>query len=322
MQNNSFYPIICTPIFKERIWGGSTLKKIFNKNIIQNKTGESWEISTVENNETLIENGCFAKETLKNIIEKFPKEMLGKKVYEKFGENFPLLFKFLDAKDDLSIQLHPNDQLAQKRHNSFGKTEMWYIVEAEKDSKITVGFKETQTQKSFLNNLKNNTLQTILNEIKVKKGDVFYIETGSIHAIGKGIVIAEIQQTSDITYRIYDYNRVDNQGNKRELHLDLALEAISYNQTSCKKEYNKIENFSNEVVNSPYFITNFIPLKGKKKFKTNGETFRVYICINGNFNILFGKETQNIEKGNTVLIPAVLTDFELNGEAEILEIYL
>ena len=196
------YPLQFKPILKERIWGGTKLRDCLNKPITSDITGESWEISTVENDVSVIENGLFEGKLLTELIAEFPKEILGTKVYEQFGDQFPLLFKFLDAREDLSIQVHPNDELAKKRHNSFGKTEMWYVMQADDDASLIVGFKEKSSKDEYLQNLNNKTLLNILDTKKVKKGDVFFLETGTVHAIGAGTLIAEIQQTSDITYRL------------------------------------------------------------------------------------------------------------------------
>jgi mannose-6-phosphate isomerase len=220
------YPFVFEPIFKERIWGGSKLKSELNKQIPSDTIGESWEISSVQDDVSIVKNGFLKGKSLNAILQEYPIEILGTSVFEHFEDQFPLLFKFLDAKEDLSIQLHPNDELAKKRHNSFGKTEMWYVMQADEGSKLIVGFKENSSKEEYLNHVNNKTIVTILDQIPVQKGDVFFLETGTIHAIGAGTVIAEIQQTSDITYRIYDFDRKDEQGNTRELHNDLALEAI------------------------------------------------------------------------------------------------
>ncbi|MFN3754404.1 type I phosphomannose isomerase catalytic subunit [Flavobacterium sp.] len=317
-----FYPLQFKPILKERIWGGTKLKSYLNKPITSDITGESWEISTVENDVSIVTNGDFKGKSLNELINEFPAEILGTKVYKVFGKQFPLLFKYLDAREDLSIQLHPNDELAKKRHNSFGKTEMWYVMQADKDAKIIVGFKEKSSPSAYTEHLKNKTLLDLLDTKKVKKGDVFFLATGTIHAIGAGNVIAEIQQTSDITYRVYDFDRVDGNGNKRELHNDLALEAINYNTVEAQINYSKIENTSNEVVNCQYFTTNFIPLNGKREVHKNQESFTVYMCVDDNFELSFDGKTYSYQKGDTVLIPASLTDFQLNGKASILEIYI
>jgi mannose-6-phosphate isomerase len=316
------YPLQFNPILKERIWGGTKLRDYLNKPISSEITGESWEISTVENDVSVIANGFFEGKSLNELINEFPEQVLGTKVYEKFGKQFPLLFKFLDAREDLSIQVHPNDELAAKRHNSFGKTEMWYVMQADVDARLIVGFKEKSSKKEYLENLENKTLIDILDTKKVKKGDVFFLETGTVHAIGAGTVIAEIQQTSDITYRLYDFDRVDANGNTRELHVDLALDAINYNVVQAEQKYLKNNNQSNAMVDCPYFTTNFIPLNGGMKFNKNDDSFTVFMCVEGKFDLDYDGKTYNYKTGDTILIPAEMNDFEINGYASILEIFI
>ena len=316
------YPLIFKPILKERIWGGNKLKSLFGKELESEQTGESWELSTVENDSSIIANGIYQGILFTDLIAEFPKEILGDKIYRQFGKQFPLLFKFLDASEDLSIQVHPNDELAQKRHNSFGKTEMWYIIQADENSRNIIGFREKSSSEEYLEKLKNKELLSILKEEKAVKGDVFFLETGTVHAIGKEIVLAEIQQTSDITYRIYDWGRTDSKGKSRELHLDLALEAINYNPTQTRKEYSKTENQENIIVENKYFSVNFIPLNGKIKMLKNQDSFRVYMCTEGNFSVLYDNEKHDFKKGDTILFPAVLNEFTLEGNAELLEVYI
>lgn len=318
----NWYPLVFEPILKDRIWGGTKLQSFLHKSIPTPTTGESWEISTVSGDISIVKNGPFKGKSLNDLLEKHPEEILGSKVYQQFGHQFPLLFKFLDAKEDLSIQLHPNDVLAKKRHNSFGKTEMWYIMQADEKARIVIGFKENSSAEEYLHHLEDKSLIEILEEIPVKKGDVFLLETGTIHAIGAGIVIAEIQQTSDITYRVYDWDRVDAQGNYRELHTELALEAINYNKVESQKQYQKIQNHSNLTVECPYFTTNFIPLDGSVTFHKNQDSFRVLMCTEGEFELVTVDSKSVFKKGETVLLPAIITDYELKGKASLLEIYL
>lgn len=318
----SFYPLQFEPILKERIWGGTKLKTILNKPITSEITGESWEISTVANDVSIVANGDFKGKSLNDLIEAYPNEILGTKVHARFGKQFPLLFKYLDAREDLSIQLHPNDELAQKRHNSFGKTEMWYVLQADKNARLIVGFKEKSSPEAYIAHLNNKTLLDILDTKLVKPGDVFMLNTGTIHALGAGILIAEIQQTSDITYRVYDFDRVDAQGNKRELHVDLAMEALNYDTVEAQCFYDRTENVSNEVINCQYFTTNFIPLNGNLKVNKNNDSFTVYMCVEGHFELVYDGKTYSYQKGDTVLIPASMTDFQLNGQASVLEIYI
>lgn len=321
-MNTPFYPLTFCPILKERIWGGTKLKTYLNKPITSDITGESWEISTVENDISVVSNGNFKGKSLNDLINDYPEAILGTKVYAQFGKQFPLLFKYLDAREDLSIQLHPNDALAKKHHNSFGKTEMWYVMQADENASLIVGFKEKSSREEFLKSVNNKTLLNLLDTKKVTKGDVFFLETGTIHAIGAGIVIAEIQQTSDITYRIYDFDRVDANGNKRELHIDLALEAINYELVDAQRKYAKIENVSNEIVNCQYFTTNIIPLDGKSSINKNKDSFTVYMCVDGDFEITYQEQNYTYKKGDTVLIPAEMNEFQIVGKASILEIYI
>ncbi len=316
------YPLQFDPILKDRIWGGEKLNTELNKPITSNITGESWEISTVKGDVSVISRGAFKGVSLNELIDNFPNEVLGTSVFDQFGKQFPLLFKYLDAKTDLSIQVHPNDELAKKRHNSFGKTEMWYIMQADEDARIIVGFKENSNSKEYVTHLENNTLLDILDEVKVKTGDVFFLETGTVHAIGAGLLVAEIQQTSDITYRLYDFDRVDSEGNKRELHVELALDAINYNKVETQKGYCKDVNVSNEMVNCPYFTTNYLNLSGEFKVSKSATSFTVFMCTDGDFQIEYKQVHYQYSKGDTILIPAVMTDFKLSGNATLLEIYI
>jgi len=316
------YPLQFDPILKERIWGGEKLKTEFNKPIVSDVTGESWELSTVSGDVSVISNGEYKGKSLTELIKSFPEEILGTEAYKKYGTEFPLLFKFLDARDDLSIQVHPNDELAKKRHNSFGKTEMWYVMQADENARIIVGFKEKSSKEEYLEKLEEKSILSILKEVPVKKGDVFFLETGTIHAIGAGIVIAEIQQTSDITYRVYDWDRVDAEGKSRELHIELALDAINYNTTETKKEYSEEINVSNEMVNCPYFITSYLPIRGEAKVVKKHDSFMVYMCMEGNVSLEYNEEKWSYKKGDTILIPAALKSYNLAGEGVLLEIHI
>ena len=317
-----FYPLQFQPIFKDRIWGGTKLKTVLNKPITSSITGESWELSTVDGDVSVIANGEFAGKSLTAVIDAFPNEVLGTKVFKIFGKQFPLLFKYLDAREDLSIQVHPNDQLASARHNSFGKTEMWYVLQADAGSSIIVGFKKDSNAAEYIENLNNKTLLSLLDTVPFEVGDVFFLETGTVHAIGAGLLIAEIQQTSDITYRLYDFDRVDADGNTRALHIDLALDAINYDKIDAKKSYQNHENTSNEMVDCNYFTTNYIPLSGTMKFEKDGRSFHVYMCTEGDFTITQENVAHHYRKGDTILMPAAISIFEFTGNASLLEIYI
>jgi mannose-6-phosphate isomerase len=314
------YPLVFEPIFKERIWGGNKLKSVLNKNIESETTGESWELSAVSGDVSVVGNGFYKGTSLTSLLEQFPEELLGKKVFKKFGNEFPLLFKFLDAKEDLSIQVHPNDELAKQRHNSFGKSEMWYVMQADENAKLIVGFKKDSSKEEYMTHLENKTLVTLLDEIPVEKGDVFFLETGTVHAIGAGTLIAEIQQTSDITYRLYDFDRKDINGNLRELHVELALDAINYNKINAHKEYKPLCNQAVTVVDCPYFKTNMILLDGQVDSVNSGESFLVYMCTEGEFSIWVNNQDFEFKKGDTILMPASISDYQLIGKADLLEI--
>lgn len=315
-----FYPLLFEPIFKERIWGGTKLKEVLNKSFDGHQIGESWELSTVENDISVVANGEFKGLNLNQLIEKYPTELLGVNSIRNFGHNFPLLFKFLDAKEDLSIQVHPNNALAKERHNSFGKTEMWYVMQADDNARLVVGFKDKTNKKDYQEHIENKTLVTILNETPVKKGDAFFLETGTVHAIGAGVLIAEIQQTSDITYRLYDWDRVDASGMSRELHTDLALDAINFEPTNTKLNYDVAKNKSVNLVECPFFKTNILQISEKYNWKKTKESFTVLMCTEGSFTINMLHFQSEFKKGDTVLIPAIIDGFEIIGEATLLEI--
>jgi len=318
----SAYPLHFEPILKERIWGGTKLKTELHKTIPYETTGESWEISTVAGDVSVVSNGEYNQQNLQVLINEFPEEILGTAVHKKFGTDFPLLFKFLDAREDLSIQVHPNDALAKAKHNSFGKTEMWYVMQAEENARILVGFKDDSNPETYLQHLKDKTIISILDSIPVKSGDAFMLNTGTVHAIGAGILLAEIQQTSDITYRIYDFDRTDSTGHLRELHTDLALEAINYNKISSESLYSKTENESNTIVDCPYFTTNYLKVTDLINIQKSKETFTVYMCVDGDCSITYNGKSQSLAKGQTVLIPAALSSYGINGNATLLEIYI
>ena len=315
-----FYPLTFEPIYKERIWGGTKLKDFLNKSFKNNRIGESWELSTVANDVSVVSNGKFAGLNLNELIEKYPTEILGTKSVEKFGLEFPLLFKFLDAKEDLSIQVHPNDELAKLRHNSFGKTEMWFVMQADENSRLVVGFKNKTNKNDYLKHLEDKTLVAILNEMSVKKGDTFFLETGTVHAIGAGILIAEIQQTSDITYRLYDWDRKDANGKGRELHNDLAVDAINYEETNTKVQYKKKTNESVNLVDCPFFTTNILEVSGNYNWKKKKDSFTVFMCTEGSFVLVTSNSNSEFKKGDTVLIPAIMDEFQIIGETSLLEI--
>lgn len=317
------YPLKFNPILKERLWGGTKLRDVLNKSIENDITGESWELSTVKGDVSVVSNGDLVGTSLQELINTKTNDLLGKSVVERFGTDFPILIKFIDAKQDLSIQLHPNDELAKKRHNSFGKTEMWYVMDADQDAELIVGFNKDVAKDEYANSIKNDTLLDLLNYEKVKEGDTFFINTGKIHAIGAGVLLAEIQQTSDITYRVFDFNRKDKNGNLRELHTEQALDAIDYTKKDdFKVAYSTEKNEVNTMVDCPYFKTNFIELtENIKQDVTSRDSFTIYMCVGGSATVKNEFGEANLVKGETILVPALSKSIEIiSSEVKLLEV--
>ena len=326
-QDKSLYPLKFTPRLKERIWGGTRLKTVLNKKVKSNHCGESWELSGVSGDISVVSNGFLKGNNLQELIEVYMGDIVGDSIYERFGTEFPILVKFIDAQDDLSIQVHPDDKLAAERHGAYGKTEMWYVLEAGKDSNLIAGFNQKIDREKYVQALNDKKLKDFLNFEKVVAGDVFFIPAGRVHAIGKDILLAEIQQTSDVTYRIYDWDRVDDNGKPRELHTFLALDAIDYSLCDeYKTRYQKPEQGTAEMVKCQYFTTNIIcfgqPLeKNYQKL----DSFVIYVCISGDCSIKWNAdESMKIAKGDTILLPAVLDDVKLipSEPTELLEVYI
>ncbi|MEH6704933.1 type I phosphomannose isomerase catalytic subunit [Galbibacter orientalis] len=321
----NLYPLKFIPIYKEYLWGGNKLKEVLQKDVKTTTASESWELSGVEGNVSVASNGELQGKTLQELIDTYKEELLGASVYKRFGNKFPILIKFIDAKLDLSVQLHPNDALAKERHNSFGKTEMWHVMQADPGSKLIVGFKETLTKEEYLEHLENGQLLEILNQEEVKAGDTYFINTGKVHAIGAGILLAEIQQTSDVTYRIYDYERKDKDGNTRELHTELAVDAIDYQKKDdFKVNYGTEYNSSNNMVTCDYFITNYLNVVGTfVKQLVNRDSFTIYICVDGQAQIKVGENIEKLAQGETILIPATINEISISAkDAKILEVHL
>ena len=318
------YPLKFQPILKDKIWGGEKLNQHFNKSSDSKDLGESWEISTVPNDVSVIANGELKGQSLQDLVNDYKSDLLGDKNWERFGNEFPLLIKFIDAKQDLSIQLHPNDELAKKRHNSFGKTEMWYVMQADKDANLIVGFNGDVDKETYLKHLEDNTLTKILNFDTVKEGDTYFIEAGRVHAIGAGVLLAEIQQTSDVTYRVYDWDRVDDNGNARELHNDIAIDAFDFEmENDFRIDYQKEKNTSNKMVSCPFFTTNFVEIDSELDVKNTHDSFLIYMCVDGEVEVSTGVSSEYISKGETILIPAEIKNFTLKSDyGKLLEVYV
>ncbi|SDS00088.1 mannose-6-phosphate isomerase, type 1 [Formosa sp. Hel1_31_208] len=323
-MKTELYPLKFQPILKEKIWGGEKLKSILNKASNSSNIGESWEISDVEGDTSIVANGPLKGQSLKVLLQSYKADILGKKNHDIFGAKFPLLIKFIDAKEDLSIQLHPNDELAAKRHNSFGKTEMWYVMQADKDAHLIVGFNQEMTPEKYLKHLEEKKLTEILNFDKVKTGDTYFIEVGRVHAIGAGVLLAEIQQTSDITYRVYDWDRVDSEGNERDLHNDLALEAINFNMPdNFRVSYQNTKNITNEMVICPYFTTSMLYVTDSILKLNTKDSFFIYLCVEGQAIIETEHASEFIKQGETVLIPAAIKTYKItSSNAKLLEVYV
>lgn len=316
------YPLKFKPQFKEKVWGGNRISKIKKAYSVPDMCGESWEISGVQDNLSVVENGFLKDNNIQELIEIYMGELVGEKVYEKFGIEFPLLFKIIDADDDLSVQVHPDDEFARTQHNAYGKNEAWYILETVKSAKIILGFNKNITKKDFYDLAKENNIISVLNHKDIKPGEVYSVPAGRIHAIGKGTMLAEIQQTSDVTYRIYDYNRKGD----RELHIDLASEVLDFTKTEKSDvKFNRIPDKSNIVINNEKFVLNFLPLMNPvAKDYSQIDSFIIYYCINGGIDIHHEGDTYSLNKGESILIPAEIPSITINPVkySELLEIYM
>ena len=318
------YPLFFTPHYKYRLWGGSKLRTELNKDFSGDQIGESWEVSDVEDSETQVSNGPLAGQTLHNLITTFGEEFLGTSVLERFGTNFPLLIKFLDAKTPLSIQVHPDDKVAKERHNSFGKNEMWYIMQADHDASIIVGFEEDTSKEQYEKAVKDGNIVDFLHTEYIKEGDVFHIPTGRVHAIGAGVLLAEIQQTSDVTYRIFDYNRIDAKtGALRDLHSEEAIDVVDLKgYDTYNTPYKTQVNEAVSIMETPYFQTTILTLEGdKKRDYSNKDSFTILMCVEGNATFSCDDETYSLHKGQTVVLPAVVNELSFaSSHAKILEV--
>jgi mannose-6-phosphate isomerase len=329
-MEKQLYPLKFSPVLKDKIWGGNKIKSVLGIDFAPlPNCGEAWVLSGVDGNQTGIVNGFLAGNDLNELVEVYMGDLVGDKVYERFGDEFPILVKFIDAADYLSIQVHPDDELAAKRNIGYGKSEMWYIIDADPGAELISGFSKKVDQETYLKHLNDKNLKQILNAEKVAAGDVFYMPAGRVHALGPGIFLAEIQQTSDTTYRIYDWDRVDSEGKSRELHIEEALDAIDFNvYDDYKSQYQPKHNGTATLVNSPFFTTSLIQLdKALAKDYSELDSFVIYVCVGGSVTIVHDGETEpqvTISQGEAILLPASIDRVDLipSSDSKLLEVYI
>jgi mannose-6-phosphate isomerase len=321
------YPLKFKPVFKDKIWGGQKIRTKLGLDFSPlPNCGEAWALSGVSGCQTVIANGFLEGNELNEILEIYMDELVGEKVYENYPGEFPILVKFLDSNDWLSIQVHPDDALAARRNIGRGKTEMWYVLDADPGAELISGFNREMNSATYLDFLQKQHLKEVLNVEKVAKGDSFFIPAGRVHALGPGLLLAEIQQTSDTTYRIYDWDRVDSEGKSRELHTDLALEAIDFKPVeSYRTQYRHMVNKPATLADCPFFTTNLLNCDQEtyKDYSTL-DSFVIYVCVEGKADIRTGDESISIAAGEVVLLPAILTEATLLPApgVKILEVYI
>lgn len=319
------YPLKFKPLLKERIWGGSRMRSVLGKRLPSGKKiGESWELSGVEGDLSVVANGYLAGNDIEELIEVYMGDLVGDTVYEKFGVEFPLLIKFIDAAEALSIQVHPDDALAAERHNAYGKTEMWYVLDSDADANLYLGFNRNVSREEYLDSVEAGTLSDMLTRVDVKPGDAYFIPAGTIHSIGGGVMVLEIQQTSDITYRVFDWNRTDKDGNSRELHTDLAVDAMDFHRrddldiTVVPKPHEAVP-----MQSCDYFASSLLSVdETMVRPYVELDSFVIYVCVDGSADMVWDGGREKIAKGETVLIPAEMDEITLEGKARIIEVYI
>jgi mannose-6-phosphate isomerase len=322
------YPLKFSPVYKEKIWGGTKIREILNMDFSPlSNCGEAWILSGYEGQETAVTNGFLIHNELNELVEVYMDELVGDAIYKKFGNEFPLLIKIIDSKTWLSVQVHPDDELAMERHESLGKTEMWYILDADEDAELIVGFNRKLDKSQYLEALNTGKIQNILNFEKVKKGEVYYIPAGRVHALGPGNLLIEIQQSSDVTYRIYDWDRIDAAGVQRQLHTEEALNALDFNpQKEYRTPYEIKKNATSKIIESPYFITNIISLHNANLTKDYSplDSFVILIAAEGEGSIHSINDSVEIKTGEAILIPASSTEIEIKttSQLKLLEVFM
>lgn len=313
-------PIVFTPYLKSVIWGGNKICAYKGIEQPEPNIGESWEISAVPGHESIVAEGAYKGASLLQLIQRFGAELLGDKVMKRYNGAFPLLIKLIDANDNLSVQVHPDDALAQQRHNSLGKAEMWYIIQADKDAKIYAGLKTQMSPEDYVKRVAEGTFAETVATHDSEAGDIFFLPAGRVHAIGAGNLLAEIQESSDITYRIYDYNRRDANGNTRELHTEQAKDAIDYTVTSEYKSPRAAADVADcEIANCEHFVTNRVLLDGEMTMEFDTSSFTVIMCLEGNAVLKYPAGEMTITAGQTVLLPAAMTSLSAIGKGLLLK---
>ena len=320
------YPLFFTPLYKEKIWGGQQIKEHFNRRIESDHIGESWEIAAHPHGTNTVNNGHLKGEKLTDLIKKFGEKILGNKVAYQ-PDNFPLLIKFLDIDRKISVQVHPDNAYARRADQEDGKTEMWYIIKAKAGARLNYGLLPGTTREELAQAVAENRVEDYLNYVEVKSGDTFYIPAGLVHTLDPGILLAEIQQNSDATYRLYDWNRTDQNGNPRPLHIEKALDVINFEKGIIPQKEQTLQlkepNYTRSILAAcPYFVTEKIQLKNEYIINPAGERFYILIFLSGQGKITDGNETYYPQPGNTVLLPAELDQLVISGNTEFLISYL
>lgn len=307
------------PNLKIVLWGGDKIAAFKGTTFDSHNVGESWEISGLKGHESIVTGGEYDGLSLRQLIRRFKAQIVGRRVYSRFRNEFPLLIKFIDAREDLSVQVHPDDDLARRRHRCSGKAEMWYIIHAEPEASILAGMNQTITPKEYLQHMDNGTLLSMLARYNTHEGDIFFLPAGRIHSIGAGNLLLEVQQASDITYRVYDFDRIDINGKPRELHTDLAIEAIDYTISSdCLRHYPNGKGRIN-LINSIFFDVDRIIVNDSYDLDMPYDTFLCLMCIGGEATIDCGNNCpETIKQGESILVPACVRHLTINGSATII----
>lgn len=324
------YPIKFKPRIKERIWGGQAILKKKGSavsRLAKDKLyGESWDLSSVKGDVSVVANGMLKGNNLNEIIEVYMGELVGEENFERYGLEFPLLVKYLDCNDKLSVQVHPDDALAEERHNSYGKTEAWYVVDCKPGAAIYLGFKDFNiTREEYIAAVSESRLEPLLNKVEVHPGDVFFIPAGTVHALGAGLEVVEVQQTSDVTYRIYDWDRVDASGKGRELHTALAVDAIDFEADAelLHRKYDLQKGGEAKVIESPYFTMVMHDVAdGKELNRSMLDSFIIYIAIKGSMELVADGVKESFAEGEVVLVPAEMNEVCIEGTGTVMEVYI